>query len=162
MVREGEQMRHTANYTVTAEGRDKGKLYVITEMSAEQGESWATRALLAIMAGNIDLPENFESLGMAALASLGVRALASLKWEVAKPLLDEMFECIQIIPDKKKTHVSRDLIESDIEEIPTRFQLRLEWWKLHMGFLTAVLPSLGDTAKKTTASITPIAVSPKP
>jgi hypothetical protein len=114
------------------------------------------------MAGGVDLPENFETLGMAALASLGIRSLAALKWEVAKPLFDEMFECIEIIPDKKKTHIHRPLItDTDIEEITTRFKLRLEWWKLHMDFLTAVLPSLGDTAKKTTGSITPIAASPK-
>lgn len=144
--------RHIANYTVTAEGRDKDKLFVVREMSAEQGEAWAARALLAVMAGNIDLPENFETLGMAALASLGLQVLASLKWETAKPLLDEMFDCIQIVPDKRKMHISRDLIEQDIEEIATRFQLRLEWWKLHMGFLTAALPSLGGTAKKLGAS----------
>lgn len=140
--------RHIANVTVEDKGRDQGKLFVIREMSSEQGEAWATRALLAIMAGGINLPENFETLGMAGLASLGIRSLAALKWEVAKPLLDEMFDCIQIVPDKRKAHVSRDLIEDDVEEIPTRYKLRLEWWKLHMGFLTAVLPSLGDQAKR--------------
>lgn len=153
--------RHTANYTVIDKGRDEGKLFVITEMSAEQGEQWATRALLAIMAGGVELPENFENLGMAALATLGIRSLAALNYEIAKPLLDQMFECIAIIPDKKKTHVSRALIESDIEEIPTRFKLRLEWWKLHMGFLTDVLPSLGDQAKRPTEKLSLIPTSPK-
>lgn len=154
--------RHIANVTIEDKGRDQGKLFVIREMPAEQGEAWAARAILAIMAGGVELPENFETLGMAGLASLGIRSIAALRWEIAKPLLDEMFDCIQIVPDKKKTHVSRDLIEDDVEEIPTRYKLRLEWWKLHMGFLTAVLPSLGDQAKRQSEKLTPIPMSPKP
>jgi hypothetical protein len=143
-------MRKTASYTVTQEGRDLGKRFLITEMGAAQGESWAARALLALMANNAEIPENFAELGMAGLAELGLRALSSLRWEVLSPLLEEMMACVQIIPDAKKTQVVRSLIEDDIEEIATRLSLRLEWWELHMGFLQAVAPSIlghGPAAK---------------
>ena len=135
-------MRHTAMYKVTDKGRDEGKTFLLTEMSARQGEEWAMKVLLALMASNVNLPEGFENLGMAALAQMGLKALTGLKWEVLEPLLAEMFENIEIIPDAAKTHVHRSLIEDDIEEILTRVKLRAEVWNLNMGFLAAVAPSL--------------------
>jgi hypothetical protein len=136
--------RKIANYTVTAEGRDKGKIFLITEMSAAHAESWALRVLLALVGANVNLPENFAELGMAGVAELGIRALSGLKWEVAEPLLEEMFECCEIIPDRSKTHVHRTLIDSDIEEVSTRLKLRMEVFKLHTDFLQAVAPSISE------------------
>lgn len=143
-------MRKTTTYTVTAENRDKDKTFLVTEMTAAQGESWATRTLMALMVGNVQIPDNYQKLGMAALAQMGFRALSGLKWETAEPLLQEMMECVQFIPDKKKPSIVRPLLEShdpgnaDIEEVSTRVNLRLEVWKLHTDFLSAVLPSLKE------------------
>ena len=134
--------RATANYTVTDEGRDQGKVFVLTEMPASRAESWAMRALLALMAGGVEVPEGFERMGMAAMAEIGIKALAGLKWEVAEPLLAEMWSCVQIMPDSSKPHIVRNLIEEDIEEIATRIKIRAEVWKLHTGFLKAVAPSI--------------------
>lgn len=142
--------RKLANYTVDVVGRDKGKLFLLTEMSAARAEAWAMRVLLALMASNVEVPEGFDELGVAGLAELGMRSLSGLKWEVAEPLLAEMMECVKIIPDPNKTHVSRELIEDDIEEVSTRLKLRVEVWKLHMDFLEAVAPSL--FGKKAAAS----------
>ena len=80
--------------------------------------------------------------GMAGMAEVGIKALSGLKWEVAEPLLAEMWQCVQIMPDPSKPHVVRNLIEEDIEEISTRVKLRAEVWKLHTGFLKAVAPSI--------------------
>jgi hypothetical protein len=140
--------RKVEQFHVTQAGRDKGKLFLLTEMTASKGEAWATRALLALAASNVNLPDGFASLGVAALAELGIRALSGLKWEVAAPLLAEMFECVQIIPDPKKPHVYRQLIEEDIEEIQIRMILRMEVWKLNLGFLMAALPSLNGLVSK--------------
>lgn len=89
------------------------------------------------MAGGIEIPDGFERMGMAGMAEVGIKALTGLKWEVAEPLLDEMFECIQIMPDKSKPSIVRALIEQDIEEIVTRFDLRMEVWNIHAGFFHA-------------------------
>ena len=134
--------RNVANFTITDEGRDKGKVFVLTEMPASRAESWAMRALLALMAGGVEVPDGFERMGMAGMAEVGIRALTGLKWEVAEPLLAEMWSCVQIMPDPSKTHLVRNLIEEDIEEITTRVKLRAEVWKLHTGFLKAVAPSI--------------------
>lgn len=143
--------RKTENYTVTDEGRDKGKLFVITEMSARRAESWATRVLLALIANHVEMPEGFEELGLAGLAELGMQALSDLKWEVVEPLLAEMLECVSFIPDPRKMHVSRGLVESDIEEVLTLLTLRVEVWKIHTDFLEAVAPSLLERKRKATA-----------
>ena len=131
-------MRKTITYTVMDEGRDQGKVFVITEMPASQAEAWAMRAVLALMAGGIELPEGWDRLGMAGIAEVGIKALASIEWQHAKPLLDEMWSCIKIQPDPAKPHVVRNLIDDDVEEVATRVRLRAEVWKLHVGFSKAV------------------------
>lgn len=144
--------RNTANYTVQDEGRDQGKVFVLTEMPASRAESWAMRALLALMAGGVEVPPGFDRMGMAAMAEMGIKALVGLKWEVAEPLLAEMWSCVQIMPDPSKPHVIRNLIEEDIEEITTRIKLRAEVWKLHTGFLKAVAPSISEGSRPAAAS----------
>lgn len=129
--------RKTAQFTVTDDGRDQGKVFLLTEMSTTRAEAWALQVLLALLSANVELPEGFEKLGMAALAQIGFKALGQLKWAVLEPLLAEMFECVQIIPDPKKTNVVRALFDGDIEEIMTRVNLRLEVWNLHTGFSQA-------------------------
>lgn len=141
--------RNILNYTVTDEGRDKGKTFVLTEMPASKAEAWAMRALLALLANNVELPDGFERMGMAAMAEIGIKALAGLKWEVAEPLLAEMWSCVQIMPDPSKPHVIRPLIEEDVEEITTRVKIRAEVWKLHTGFLKAVAPSISGGSPAT-------------
>ena len=133
--------RKTLQYTVQDEGRDKGKVFLITEMSASHAESWAARAILALMAGGVELPEGFERFGMAGIAELGIKALSRLKWEDAQPLLDEMWACVQILPNPAKPNIIRALIEEDIEEVATRVKIRAEIWKLHVGFSQAAAKS---------------------
>lgn len=134
--------RRTCDYTVTDAGRDRGKRFLITEMPASVAEAWAMRALLAIAQGGVQLPEGFERRGWAGMVEAGIRALTGLRWEVAEPLLAEMWQCVAVVPDPSKPHVQRPLIEEDVEEIATRIKLRAEIWKLHADFLKAVAPSI--------------------
>ena len=129
--------RKSTKYTVQSEGRDKGRTFLITEMSASQAESWAYRMILAVANGGIELPEGFETAGMAGIAELGIQVLSKLKWKDAEPLLKEMFDCVQVIPDVGRANMVRPLIEEDIEEIKTRMELRYEIWNLHTSFLNA-------------------------
>lgn len=133
--------RKTLEYTVQDEGRDCGKCFVLTEMPAAKAESWAMRALLAMMQSGAEMPEGFERSGMAGMAEMGLKALSGVRWEVAKPLLDEMMECVQVMPDITKPQIVRKLIDEDIEEVVTRIKLRAEVWKLHVGFLQAAKQS---------------------
>lgn len=131
--------RKTALILIGEEGRDKGKQYLITEMDADRAESWALRALMALAGGTRGIPPELVKAGMAGLAEVGVAALVGLSWDQAKPLLDEMMDCVQIVPDPKAPNVVRPLVDGagDIEEVSTRIKLRAEVWKIHVDFLSA-------------------------
>ncbi|MEI7410055.1 hypothetical protein [Pectobacterium aroidearum] len=124
-------------YTVESEGRDKGKLFHIREMSATQAEWWAIRAGLAMAKNGVNLPENFSDMGMAGMAKVGLEMVAQISPEEARPLLDELMKCVQSVPDPSNQSIKRALIEDDTEEVVTRLKLRSEVFKLHVDFFTA-------------------------
>ncbi|AWB21240.1 hypothetical protein DA075_10210 [Methylobacterium currus] len=123
------------------ENRDGGKTYFLKEMPATQAEDWAMRALLALTAAGAEIPDDLEGAGMAGLAVMGVQALTGLKHADVKPLMDEMFTCVQACPDRGNPNVVRPLVEDDIEEVQTRLLLRKEILQLHVGFSLPGAPS---------------------
>ena len=123
-------MRRTETVEI-AEGRDAGKKYQITEMSAEAAEWWAFRALQAIAGADAEL--NLQA-PLADMAAQGIKALAKVHPDQAKPLLDEMMSCVQILVPA--TQKPRPLLDGDIEDVKTRFMLRKAVVELHLGFST--------------------------
>jgi len=127
--------RKEIDVRITDEGRDKGKVFHLQEMDADQAEWWAIRTISALVRANPDLASSYiEGRGMAALAMAGVQALMMLDPIDAKPLLDQMMECVSIKPDPKNPNIIRKLLPNDIEEIMTRVKLRSEVFTLHTGF----------------------------
>lgn len=126
--------RKTATVKIDAPGRDFGKTFVITELSAFAAEEWAGRALFAMLNAGVEIPDNISRAGLAGVAALGIGALTKISFDAAKPLLDEMLGCVQIQPSPK---VTRALIDDDIEEVATLLTLRKEVLNLHMDFFTA-------------------------
>lgn len=127
------RMRKEATVVIEAEGRDKGKVFRLRELSAEAAESWGLRLMLALSKSGVEVPEGFLEMGMVGVAAMGLKAMGGLPWEVAKPLLDEMMWCIQIQPGSRQ-EIVRELISDDIEEVSTRIRLREEVLTLHTGF----------------------------
>lgn len=151
---------------ITSEGRDKGKTFKITEMSADQGERWAYRALLALSRGGFELPPGIFEAGMAGLAAvvpylvvIGFRSLHAARWEELEVLLDEMMQNIKYQPPIAGVPAS-DLISginSQIEEIRTRVELRKEVLMLHVSpFDLAAFQNTerGDSPESQTSSPT--------
>lgn len=130
-------MRKTLTVTITAEGRDKGKQYLLTEMSATAAERWAAKAFLGLARSGLEVPEDLASLGLAGIAMIGFRAIGGMQFAEAQALLDEMFGCVQMIPDPSRPEVTRKLVEDDIEEVATRLRLRKEIFGLHVDFSSA-------------------------
>lgn len=64
--------------TIDAAGRDQGKVFYIKEMSASQAEWWALRALMAMGRGGVEIPENLRSMGIAAMAVEGLKAISKI------------------------------------------------------------------------------------
>lgn len=144
--------RRTKVVTITDEGRDKGKTFLLTEMPASKAEAWAYRVILALTNSNAEIPDGVT--GMAGLAQIGLKGLAGLPWLVAEPLLKEMFECVQFQPDPKVSREPRPLEPAggegdyDIEEVATRIKLRKEVFQLHVDFSSAALQSLIGKGKE--------------
>jgi hypothetical protein len=116
-------------------GRDSGKAFFITEMPAEQSEDWGCRALLAMVNAGVKIPASAQGMGMMAIASSSLTDLTKgVSWTALKPLLNELMECVQYIPDPKNTKVMRELIADDIEEPLTRLKLKKEVFMMHISF----------------------------
>lgn len=162
--------RKSASVTITAEGRDKGKTFLLTEMPARQAEQWATRALFAMGQSGIDIPDDIAQAGMAGIAAAGIRALTGIQFADAAPLMDEMMECVQFVPDPRQPLVRRAITEAgpdgegaDIEEVATRLHLRSEVVALHVGFsLSDALSRLGAMAKSRLAGLSSTPTQPGP
>jgi hypothetical protein len=144
--------RRTADITITAEGRDRGKVFRLTEMSARQAEEWATRALIALAKSGVEIPDDIVNRGLAGVAALGFMALRGLSFSDAKPLLDEMMTCVLFVPDPKRPAVARNLVEDDIEEVGTFFEIRKEVFQLHVDFSKAVALSTSVGTKMASAT----------
>ena len=143
--------RKTLTVTIDAEGRDQGKAFFIREMSASQAELWAAKAFLALARSGVEVPEGVTESGLAGIATFGFRALAGMTFGDARVLMDEMFACVQIIPNPAQPKVIRDLIEDDIEEVATRLRLRKEVFGLHVDF------SLAGALQKSASASAPAA-----
>jgi hypothetical protein len=141
--------RKVITYKVDAEGRDQGKSYVITEMPATAGQRWALRAFLALARNGIQVPDNVKEQGLAAFAKLGFQLIASLPFEEADYLFDELMACVQMNPSGS---ITRKLREDDIEEIMTRFTLCKEVFALHVDFLKVAKPSTPASADSAAAT----------
>jgi hypothetical protein len=153
-------MRKTEIVKIADEGRDKGKVFVLTEMPPSRSEKWALKALLALAKSGVEMPAGVAESGFAGVAVMGVKALSGLSFADAEPLMDEMFGCIEIRPDPRNPDVVRPLIEDDIEEIVTRVKLRVRVLELHMGFSIADSLSTSPLNQVSAKTSSPTRTSP--
>lgn len=133
--------RKVEDYPVTDAGRDRGKVFRLTEMPATQAEKWAGRAFLALARSGVEIPDDIASAGLAGIVAMGLKAFAGMAFTDAEPLMDEMFRCVQRVVDPSNPVYARSLIEDDIEEVQTRLKLRMALFKLHTEFFTLGAPS---------------------
>jgi hypothetical protein len=127
--------RKIVEVTIATPGRDFGKVFRLTEMPARQAENWAVRALLALARSGIELDEQTINSGMIGFANLSLRLFGNLPFDDARSLLDEMMTCVTIRPSPiEKPMIERAVNDDDIEEVLTRFKLRMEIIALHVGF----------------------------
>lgn len=140
--------RKVERLVVTSEGRDKGKTFVLTEMPADQGERLANRIVFALLNTGAAVPEEALGAGWAALAALGLQAIGLLKSETVQTILDDAWSaCVMY---EHKPNIPLQLItggvNSQIEEVKTRYEIHLALWKLHTGFSLPVVPPTSGQA----------------
>lgn len=127
--------RKTKLITITTANRDEGKQFLITEASSDATERWGMRVFMAMSRANIDIDASALDAGMAGVATIALRSLASMQFDDAMPLLTEMMLCVKYVPiGLKGLELARNLVETDVEEITTLLLLREEVIDLHVGF----------------------------
>lgn len=122
-------------------GRDGGKMFLLTEMDAVRAEKWAMRALLLLRGSDQRVPDSVAGVGWERIAIIGINVFlsGSIKFGELEPLMDEMFECVQIIRDPKNIeHATPIVSATDIVDVRTRLWLRSEVLRMHTGFSPAV------------------------
>jgi hypothetical protein len=138
-------MRRTKDVTIKAQGRDHGKTFLLTEMPAEEGEFWATRAL-ELLETELDKKSEKSEGGMAALANAAAsRAGINIARRLQDPSLDGMWKYVQFQP-KDKEAPAQKLRDDHIEEWETRLDLRVAFFRLHVGFFSPENPSISVPA----------------
>lgn len=132
-------------------GRDGGKIFRITEMPAARAEKWAWRLFVAVKGTTAEVPPEVERLGMVGVLIRGLNSMLAADVDFARiePLLDEMFECVQIVRDPRHPDVVTPLVsDDDVEDVMTRGWLRGEIIRVHTGFSVADALSTLVTAIK--------------
>ncbi len=124
-------------------GRDTGKKFRITEMSARAGHAWATRLLLAFMSSGMEIPEDIASRGLAGVASIAMGALGKLDAVQVEPLMNELLNCVESVQER----ATRKWIDDDFEEIATIFQLQKAVFALHVEPFTSGGPLTSESQK---------------
>lgn len=139
-------MRESRVITVADEGRDKGKVFVVKEMSAWAIEKWSYRLLLALARAGVDI-KTIEGTGTAGLAMAGILAMPQLDFRDAEPLLDEMSEYFYARPDPARPETERPIFRTangegdDVQEMTTLLTLRTAFMEMHTRFFVKGMPS---------------------
>lgn len=122
--------RKSCNLVIDEEGRDKGKVFVLTELPALDIERWTVRLVLALGKNGVSLPDVQADSGFAGIAGILWVLIAQISPSEAEALMATMLEGLKINAGK----VVRDVMPDDIEEPETLLQIRLAWVDLHAGF----------------------------
>lgn len=124
-------------------GRDKGKTFVVREMSATKLEKWAARALLALFNGNVpaDIARQARGSNAAALAQSALSGLGGVKWELVEPLYDELLSCVSRVPDPGAPDVRVPLspanADAHVQDVGTLLRLRVAALEVCFDFFGA-------------------------
>ncbi|MGV7078493.1 hypothetical protein ACWA5Z_06765 [Testudinibacter sp. P80/BLE/0925] len=122
-------------------GRDKGVTFLLTEMPVVKADKWAMKALLAMASSGITVPNPRE--GMLGISRVAFSALKGMPEDKTVALLDELLECVQIVPEGGSAR-SLDLSLNDVKDFSTLWLLRKEVFMLHIDFLRDVLTQISE------------------
>lgn len=129
--------RKQITYTVEDEGRDKGKEFIITEMSAWDAEELSEEIYRAMGLGEFNsLPADVVAMGVAGLATAGVSVLAAAPASVSRPISDRILSTVEIVITNEGKDITRSIKPIDFEEISTIRTLKDKVFELNFGFLS--------------------------
>lgn len=125
-------------FIVEEEGRDKGKEFIITEMSAWDADTLAQDIFRAMGdSGFGEIPPDVIAMGCAGLATVGLSVLSASSPQIASQLRDRLMSTVDIVITHEGTRQQRKVKgELDFEEVSTIRTLLDKIFKVHFDFLT--------------------------
>ncbi|EGY9190014.1 hypothetical protein PF334_003245 [Salmonella enterica] len=125
-------------FIVEEEGRDKGKEFLITEMSAWDADSLAQDIFRAMGDSNYSsIPADVIAMGCAGLATVGLSVISASSPEVARQLRDRLMSTVDIIITNDGKRQQRKVNGSlDFEEVSTIRSLLDKVFEINFNFLT--------------------------
>ncbi|WP_145580297.1 hypothetical protein [Yersinia mollaretii] len=125
-------------YIVDAEGRDNGKEFIITEMSAWDADSLAQDIFRAMGDSNYTgIPADVIAMGCAGLATVGLSVISASSPEVAHTLRDRLMSTVEIVITHDGNRSRRQVKGSiDFEEVSTIRKLLDKVFQTNFDFLT--------------------------
>ncbi|EBG3700926.1 hypothetical protein E1871_19555 [Salmonella enterica subsp. enterica serovar Mgulani] len=125
-------------FIVETEGRDKGKEFLITEMSAWDADSLAQDIFRAMGDSNYSsIPADVIAMGCAGLATVGLSVISASSPEVARQLRDRLMSTVDIIITNDGQRQQRKVNGSlDFEEVSTIRSLLDKVFQVNFDFLT--------------------------
>ncbi|MCK6732997.1 hypothetical protein IB212_15465 [Enterobacter sp. E12] len=130
--------RKEISFIVEAEGRDKGKEFLITEMSAWDADTLAQDIFRAMGdSGFSEIPADVIAMGCAGLATVGLSVISASSPDVARQLRDRLMSTVEIIITNEGTRQQRKVNGViDFEEVSTIRTLLDKVFQVNFDFLT--------------------------
>lgn len=129
-------MRKEINFVIEDENRDKGKEFVITEMSAWDADELAQDIFRAM--GDSDfsaIPADVISMGCAGLATVGLSVLSAASPDISRNLRDRLLDTVEIVITHNGSTQTRKVKSIDFEEVSTIRQLMDKVFQVNFNFL---------------------------
>lgn len=124
-------------YVVMDENRDKGKEFIITEMSAWDADELAQDVFRAMGdSGFSAIPPDVIAMGCAGLATVGLSVLSAASPDVSRHLRDRLLQTVQIVISHEGGRQVRQVKPIDFEEVSTIRTLMDQVFKVNFDFLT--------------------------
>lgn len=125
-------------FIVETEGRDKGKEFLIIEMSAWDADTLAQDIFRAMGDSNYSsIPADVIAMGCAGLATVGLSVISASSPEVARQLRDRLMSTVDIIITNDGKRQQRKVNGSlDFEEVSTIRSLLDKVFQVNFDFLT--------------------------
>lgn len=125
-------------FVVEEEGRDKGKEFLITEMSAWDADTLAQDIFRAMGDSNFsEIPEDVIAMGCAGLATVGLSVISASSPDIARQLRDRLMSTVDIIITNDGKQQQRKVNGSlDFEEVSTIRTLLDKVFQVNFDFLT--------------------------
>lgn len=128
--------RKQVTFIVEDEGRDKGKEFLITEMSAWDAEELAEEIYRAMGQGEFNsLPADVVAMGVAGLATVGMSVLSAAPAHVSRPIADKLLSTVDIVITHDGKENQRKVKPIDFEEVATIRSLKDKVFELNFRFL---------------------------